>query len=259
MPTFSAPASAFACQLLAAAVVLSAPAPVDKTFDQPVRTQVVDLGPSPGVFPAQRMILTCFVYPTFTVKQIDAGRKGADLLAIVSAGRGGTPPCSGKPVKGEMEIKDWSGYFKGVKGTLVFFDGDDGYNGGVEFGVYDSRTGMMRFQDSAVDVGPPSVRQTRASWPPRNLRVSRDEHGTVLLNYVRVVPSGSDLNTEGASCWNNIKAKFGLTQRHPPACKGYENVSPRVESVVAYPVLVSLSSAPAVKVGNGPVQCWPQD
>ena len=156
-----------------------------------------------------------------------------------------------------MGIKDWSGYFKGVKGTLVFFDGDDGYNGGVEFGVYDSCTGLMRFQDSAVDVGPPSVRQTTAPWPPRNVRVSRDEHGTVLLNYVRVVPSGCDLNTEGASCWNSIKAKLGLTQLRPPACRGYEGITYRLESVVAYPVLVSLSSPPVVKVVSGPIQCWP--
>lgn len=42
----------------------------------------------------------------------------------------------------------WSGYFKGVRGNYIFFDGDDGYDGGVPFAIYDGTNAQKLFEDS---------------------------------------------------------------------------------------------------------------
>lgn len=50
-----------------------------------------------------------------------------------------------------IRYPEWVGYFKGAKGNLVFFDADDGINGGMPFVVYDSKTGKSVFKDSYYD------------------------------------------------------------------------------------------------------------
>jgi hypothetical protein len=192
------------------------------------------------------------------VKQVDSGQKGAELLAIVPLHAGAASKCSDKVAPDEMKIDDWSGYFKGAKGDFVFFDGDDGYNGGLPFGVYDSRTGRKIFEDSARS-GRNAVRRSDEPSPFKNLRVITDGHGMVLLRYVRVIPTDCDLQTERTTCWKTVKAKFGLTPSSAPTCSGYEHILIRMESVLAYPVHVSLSAPPIVKAVNGPIKCWPID
>jgi hypothetical protein len=45
------------------------------------------------------------------------------------------------PWKSVIDGSEWSGYFKGVRGNLVFFNAADGTNAGIPFVVNDSRTG----------------------------------------------------------------------------------------------------------------------
>lgn len=247
--------SALALLGLAAGSVIRARALGDSTFDLPLETQTVDLGPSPyRGSDAVRVLLTCFRYSTFVVKQIDAGAKGAERLAIVPLGRGPVPPCTDKIGKGEIEIRDW-GYFKGAKGTLVFFDADDGYLGGVPFGVFDARTGAQLFEDSAADDGP-SAEGPIGTARSRNLLVGRDGHGTIQLTYRRAVTVECDLRVGGPDCWNRIKSKLGLPQSRPPACEGYGTPSGLgFECDLAYPVVVTLSPRPNMRAVDGKITC----
>jgi hypothetical protein len=144
------------------------------TFDTPLKTKVVDFGLSSSNPPGGRSFrvkLSCWSYPTFMVKEYnDEGEKGARWLAIVPVGKGAVPACTRAHALGEKIIKwpEWSGYFDGVKGNLVFFRADDGTDGGLPFVVYDFNTGItdlrrfgLRFKNvgsesRGLDLRPPA-------------------------------------------------------------------------------------------------------
>src|SRR5215472_9635441 len=106
------------------------------SFDKPLATKTVDLGPSKYSSGARAQV-KCYYFPGFMVKEVDEGEKGAARLAIVPH-TGLIPKCTQAKSKSEMVVDpdEWSGYFKGVKNNYVFFDGDDGFNGGMGFAVY---------------------------------------------------------------------------------------------------------------------------
>ena len=99
------------------------------TFDKPASKKVVDLGPSRSNPPGRnandqtRAKVTCYYFSGFMVKEVDMGEKGAERLAIVPVRKNEMHTCSRLRDPGEREISsdDWSGYFMGVKGHLVFF------------------------------------------------------------------------------------------------------------------------------------------
>lgn len=247
------------------------------TFDKPLATKTVDLGPSksnpPGRLNPVHDVVRCYYFPAFMVKEVDLQEKGAERLAVVPAGKI-LPPCTRGRGQTERVVKDWSGYFKGVKGRLVFFNADDGWNGGMGFVVYDAKTMKRLFEDVAV--GDPEISDGAAR--------------VVTLKYMRVVDGECDVIKEPATCWPQLQKKFGLEALAAPDCKaGYENsaqelakgrceaqntgnaqcVAKEIElarrqsndasSVIAYPVEVVLSAKPVVKPLAGNARCWPAD
>ena len=230
-----------------------------QNFDTPVHKQVVDLGASPYYTPAQhvRVELSCFYYPNFLVKQLDSHQKGADSLSIVPLS--GTPnlPCSKTQTKSEIAI-DWDGYFKGVKGSSVFFDASDGTNGGLPFGVFDAKTGKKLFEDSAY---------TATMWTEKTARFPLDElavnplpDGAIELRYLRVVGTECDLRHETGECWENAKRTYHLPPDTPlPTCIHYDEITDRLASSLAYPIETVLSPQPVTKNIPGPLLCWPVD
>lgn len=229
-------------------------------LDPPLKKRIEYLGPSP-YYPGGtvRSKLTCYFYPAVMVKEYDEGQKGAEWLAIVPNNRRAAPKCIRSHVPGERVIEgsEWRGYFKGVKGNLVFFNDSDGIDGGLPFVVYDARAGQKIFQDSAYDSTMWS-RKVQDS-PFNQLRVNRTRGGQVSLKYLRVVEANCDLQTEKASCWEQVREKLELKTAEMPACSGYERILTRRESSVAYPVEVLLFPQPATKTIAGPVKCWPVD
>jgi len=234
------------------------------SFDVPLKKKVVDFGPSPYYGRTKlrfrpRVKLTCYFYATFMVKEFDEGQKGAEWQAIAPVNAQTKPSCTRSHAAGEKVIEDpeWSGYFSGVKGNLVFFDASDGTHGGMWFVVYDSRTGTQIFEDSSI-LGTLRERmvQTSSFYP---MRVIEGKNGQVFLRYLRVVEADCDLHSEGASCWEQVSKKLGLQNTELPVCTGYKNDSPRWESSVAYPVEVSLFPKPVIKTIPGPIKCWPVD
>lgn len=229
------------------------------SFDAALKKKVVYFGPSP-YYPGGnvRVKLSCYFYPTFMVKEFDEGQKGAEWLAIVPIEKR-MAECAQPHAPGERVIEkaEWSGYFKGAKGNLVFFDDADGTNRGLPFVVYDSRTGRKIFEDSAYDS---RIEDKNVGTSLFNrLQVSSAQGRPVSLRYLRVVEADCDLHREKASCWEQVKRKFELKTPQMPFCRGYEHIPSRWESAVAYPVEVFLFPQPTIKTIAGPVKCWPVD
>lgn len=247
------------------------------SFDKPHFQKTVDLGASRSS-PGARAKVTCYFFSNFLVKEVDMGEKGAERLAIVPAAKGRTRTCTRLREPGEKDINsdDWTGYFKGVKGNLVFFDADDGVNGGMGFAVYDSKTMKKIFDDVALgELTFPGTAGTQTA-----------------IAYTRVVDGGCVIiqPKEQNACWDKIRKQLGLENAPAPDCKvGYENSAQQLakgrcqaqnadnpqcvakeidlarrqtndaNSVMAYPVEVILSANPAIKPVAGNLRCWPAD
>lgn len=229
-------------------------------FDQPLKKQIKTLGPSP-YYPSGKTQkkLSCYFFPALLIKQYDEGEKGAEWLSFVPMQADHPKRCelSHDPAEHVVEPNEWSGYFWGVKGNLVFFTAADGTDGGMPFAIYDSNTGKKVFEDSAYwssmwTVKPPDS-------PFNNLRVFRGADGQVTLKYLRVTGTDCDLHSEGASCWAQLRAHLQLKQTNMPVCTGYKNISTRYSSSLAYPVETVLLPEPATKTTDGPLKCWPVD
>lgn len=238
-----------------------------RTFDPPLKKKVVDYGPSPYYEDVQnvRIRLTCFYFPGFVVKQYDEGQKGAEWLAILTLKAGTARSCMRSHQAGEKVIEPgggdgWSGYFKGVKNKLVFFDAADGVNGGLPFAVYDSDTGTKVFEDSAYEASMWNIRAGKET-PFDHLSAGEAEGGGSQLRYLRVVEADCDLHGEKDRCWQSVKEKPKLKGGPMPICSGYADISERRVSVIAYPVEVSLKIAPnqdpVVTNVAGAEKCWP--
>lgn len=248
----------FVCVLTLNLVVGSLCAQVDRTnldegFDKPLKKTVVDFGPSPFYRASQhvRNKLTCYYYPTFIVKQYDQGEKGAEWLSIVRSAQGACTRRHGEDEK-VYTSTEWSGYFRGVKGTIVFFDAPDGEDGGMPFAAFDVGTGRKLFEDSSLlDYYQKKLHLKNA------FHVTSEADRNPRLTYLRVVRAGCNLKAEQWDCWNKLRVEFGITQTDIPVCSRYEQDD--WESAIVYPVSVVLTDSPQIKAVDGPVFCWPTD
>ena len=263
--------------LLSILVFLSIAAPVARagSFDEPVLKKTIDLGPA-RYNPRTHGKVTCYFFRNFMVKELDMGEKGAERLAIVPAAKTKERTCSHLREPGEKVVNpdDWSGYFMGVKGNLVFFSADDGWNGGMGFAVFDSKTGTKLWDDVALG----------------SLDVAETADKIITLRYTRVVDGGCIMPKDPAACWQQISTKLGLGSAAAPDCKaGYEKSAQEMAkgrcqaqnnssdqcfakeitlarkqadeapSVVSYAVEVVLGPEPIVKPVGGSIGCWPSD
>lgn len=236
------------CMLLGATLLLSAAAAPAESFDTPLHERVVDLGRTPY----GRIKLTCDYYPAFMVKQLDLGEEGANWIAIVPVRPGHLPVCTRTHASTEKVIPghDWCGYFQGPKQDFVFLNACNAYNGGLDFAVYDARTGTRIFQDTAVD---------SISEGPH---FSRAPDGSIALLYSRIAVFACTLPREQEACWSKIENKLGLENAVVPACLAYEKQM--TGSVIAYPVEVALSLTPGLRTPQvravaGEIRCWPPE
>jgi hypothetical protein len=245
-----------------------------ETFDKPVRRQRVNL-PAAADPPGNRARVTCYFFPTFMVKEVDMGEVGAERLAILPVTPQNTGKCTRSRSKEELviPIKEWSGYFMGVKNGYVFFSADDRVNSAGPFAIFDSRTGKKLFEDSAK----------------ANINFATRPDQTVAMQYVRVITDGCFI-LKDATCWQRMAAKYGLDSAAAPDCKkGYEASAEEMAkgrcqgkkgplavcvekerplalqqvlespSVISYPVEVELSAMPTVKPAGASAGCWPAD
>jgi hypothetical protein len=221
------------------------------SFDTPTRKVTVDIAPSPQNYNTPGKLF-CHYYPHLLVKEYALDEQlGAELSILRTPGE--LPACKLSHERGERAI-DWNGFLKGVKDNLVFFDGDEGFDGDLAFVVYDSITGKKLFDDLAYNEGGSAGDFSRVQVIPTK--------AGYLLKYLRVGDADCDLHSDGRPCWDKIKAKLDLQSDDVPICMGYEHVAEmfgtdHVESRVSYPVEVTLSPAPLIRTVAGPVKCWP--
>lgn len=246
-----------------------------ETFDKPVRKQRVNLGKAANPL-SDRNSITCYYFPHFMVKEVDLGEVGAERLGIVRVTPQSTGKCTRARSKEEMvvPVKEWSGYFMGVKNSYVFFSGDDGWNDATPFAIFDSKTGKKLFEDSAkADI----------------TFLAKPDH-SIAMQYLRVVTDDC-LILKDTACWQRMAAKYGLAAATaPPDCKkGYEASAEEMTkgrctgkraslaacmekerplalkqaldspSVISYPVEVEMGATPVIKPAGAAVGCWPAD
>lgn len=224
------------------------------SFDAQLKEVTVDLGPSP-YYPDDhdmRSTLSCYYFPHLMIKEYDQHGVGAEWLSILRR-RGKLPECKLSHESDERVI-EWEGYFMGVKGNLVLFAGGEIQFGKLPFAVYDSTTTKKLFEDDADATSRPR---------PSRLRVISTPAGYVL-RYLRVVDADCNLHAEGKACWQRMKAKFDVKSDHMPVCTGYDTIAKLVgtddvESIIAYPVEVTLSPHPVIRTVAGPSKCWPHN
>jgi hypothetical protein len=178
-----------------------APAKTAGLFDPPLKTQKLVL---PANEVGAKPKLTCSIYAHFMVKQVDEGEVGATQLSIVPLAPGAKPVCQRKNVAGEKVVdpKDWSGYVKGVKGDYVFFDADDGVNGGLGFAIVAAATGKKLFEDSAVG----------------KLKSVTLTGNALTVRYARSYSGDCSVPHDGAGCWTKIATATSQTAAKQPDC-----------------------------------------
>ena len=225
-------------------------------FDTPIKEVTVALGRDPD-YPGGdvRSKLSCYYFPQLLVKELDVhGEIGSKWLSMLRS-RDGRPACKPSHEPGEKMVKwpSWGeGYFWGVKDNLVFFSCPETQQGDCEFAVYDSTTGTRLFEGDVALSGEPAE---------MHMKVFSTKAG-VVAKYLAAADAGCDLYAKGTECWKKVKAKFGLKSDHKPDCDGYPRAykffqTDRIESMIGYPVEVTLSPQPTVETVAGPIQCWP--
>jgi len=237
-----------ACSL---AVSAEAAAPL---FDKPTK-QVKQALPKDKDNPQAKPALTCVYFPHFMVKQIDLGEPGADQLSILPIAAGGAAPaCKRDNVAGEIVLKEWSGYFKGVKGDYIFWDADDGWNGGLGFDVT-TADGKKIMEDVA-------------KHDFRAVDLAGD--GTLTLRYTRVYGAPCSLREDAQGCWQKVKDQTGLADPAPDCKAAYEKEMKRTPkfaqdvikdpTAIDYDVVTTISGGTAkIAAAGKALGCRPEE
>ncbi|HVM93916.1 MAG TPA: hypothetical protein VMT67_13930 [Terriglobales bacterium] len=231
-------------------------------FD-PYKKQVVDYGVEKD-FPGNphHDQLTCFYYRGLVVKQLtNRWIKGSLFLSFLRFDK--APPACLKEHPPDEKIisnSEWVGYFRGmVKGDLVFFDSEDGQDGGMPFALYDSKTQKKIFEENAyyASMWNPKLRPRPSLFNDIRVRTAND--GNVVLTYLRVIRTECDIPNKEDKCWPPLVQKLGLKTAAVPSCIRWEENQTSGPSAVAYPVETSLFPTPVMETISGPVRCWPAD
>jgi hypothetical protein len=190
---------------------------------------------------------------------------GAAWTSFIRLPTSERPECTRSHVSGEKVFDDsnWSGYFFGVKEDFVFLTDADGFNGGIGFVVYDSRTGKKIFEDtdclSCMYLKKMDGTQPLAG-PFDRMRISKATGGAVTLKYMRVQQADCDLRADKASCGDHVSMQMDLKSAKGAVCLGYAQTPVgELPSIVAHPVFVSVESPALVKSIDGRVLCWGLD
>ena len=178
------------------------------------------------------------------VKEYDIGSKGGQWHGIVPVTNHETPVCNKNLAPGELAIADDSGgYLRGVKANLVFINGMDGYDGGID--IYCVRLGHRQniFHDCVHE---PWNDPTDPA-PFQYIRINHTSDGHLAMRYFRVLPLGCDLLRGRKSCWDAAQKKIPELQSVPmPVCEQYEDLVGTASnpSVIGYPVEIVSDQQP---------------
>jgi tetratricopeptide (TPR) repeat protein len=180
----------------------------EEPFDRPLSKKVIMLPANPAS-PQAKPALSCFYYPNFMVKEIDLGELGAWQLSIIPASRNyKETACRRQNIQSERVIDSdpdsgWSGYFRGVKGNYVFFDAEDGWEGGMPFAIYDGINGQKIFHDAI-----------QGDFQGLLFRPT-----SITMKYKRIYLSPCSMRADETGCWQKIQQETGLLNATAPDCR----------------------------------------
>jgi len=179
--------------------------------EAPLKTEQLALPARCSLCPPGKV--SCSHYPSFTVKEVDLGDRGAELLAIVPRRAKGPPPsCRAERSPDELSVsggaEPWEGYFEGARGRFVFFRSSDGSVGAHVFAVYDATDGHRIL--AAESVGPVKVEAKGAR---------------VGLAFVRRSLAPCSPLAGGERCWSRIKAELGVADPAPDCATAYREAN----------------------------------
>jgi hypothetical protein len=229
-------------------------------LDRPLKVTHVAL-PRDKDNPQAKPQLRCSYYADFMVKEIDLGEEGAAQLSVV---RGHDPRCVQKDAADEKIISpdDWTGYFRGAYGDYIFFDAEDGWNGGLGFAVFNIDAKKL-FDDVAKDWKTVSL----ATAPgPAGISPRR----ALMLRYVRVYSAKCSLAAaDPNSCWQKIQRDTGLHGAAPNCQADYAREQKRTPRSAEFndPTAIEYDAATTLAadgvriaaVAGVPPKCRPQD
>ena len=232
-------------------------------FDKPLSKNVVVLPPD-AEFPYGETTVNCYYYDKFMVKEVDRKEKGADKLSVMPIDSARMPSCN-RTDSDEIVVKEWSGYFAGVKNRYVFFASDDGYNGAMNYGVFDGQTGAQLFTFQ-VEMG-------RANPPfGKTVHSIAFSNNALTILYRRAYLGECSLYDGGARCWNSLKRKLDFSNGTPPpdclqAYKAEQKRTPKyastvmkVPTVIGYEVKLIYASGKVSMINQpGTLSCWLTD
>jgi len=229
----------------------------DASFDTPLKVVHVALPPDKDN-PDARPEVRCSYYARYMVKEIDLGEIGAYQLSIVPAAH--RPPACRKangPDEKIVSADDWTGYFKAAAGDYIFFDAEDGWNGGLGFAVF--TPGARKLFD---DVAKGGIAVIQAAGQYRDL----------AMRYRRVYGAKCSLGgAKAAACWKTIAQQTGIDAPMPDCRALYAQEQKRTPklaqqvltdpAVVEYDVVATLSPSGSriTAVAGHDIRCAPQE
>jgi hypothetical protein len=158
--------------------------------------------------PSARHEISCYIYPTYTIKQLNYGEVGAERLSILPTPDGKAVPCRQAKEADEYVLppETWSGYFDGVKAGYAFFTASDGANGGMGFIVLRLADKKKLFEDAYE----------------KSFESITVHDGVPVIRYRRVYAGNCSVVTDGASCADAIARETGVTKASLGICtSGY--------------------------------------
>lgn len=230
-------ACAIGAAMIGSAMAANAVA-ADASFDTPLKVVRVAL-PADKDNPDTTPEVRCSYYAHYMVKEIDLGEIGAYQLSIVPAAH--TPPACRKantPDEKIVSADDWTGYFKAARGNYIFFDAEDGWNGGLGFAVFTPDARKL-FEDVA--------KGTIAVVPPADT--------TLSMRYRRVYGAKCSLGgARAAACWRTIAQQIGVVAPMPDCRALYAKEQKRTpqlaQEVLSDPAVVEYDATTAVSLSG---------
>jgi hypothetical protein len=225
------------------------------SFDAPLRAIHVALPRDKDNRDAKPEV-RCTYFAHFMVKEIDLGEIGAYQLSILPVAQK-PPACRSKKAQGERIVSadDWTGYFKGAAGNYIFFDAEDGWNGGLGFAIFTPDAKKL-FDDVAKGT----------------ISVMQATDAELLLRYRRVYGAKCSLGDKNAiECWKTIEKQTGINSPMPDCKSLYareQKHTPQFAkevlndpAVVDYDAAATLSATGShvTAVSGRAISCAPQD
>jgi hypothetical protein len=183
-----------------------------------------------------KRVVTCYVYKSALVKQIDSDQFVGNLSMTVAPFDGEPPKCQDK-IANERVLND-AFTFLGKVGKFGVFNDPDPQDT-TTFRVINLDNGKSVFTDSMYDVKVASASSTGADFE---------------LRYQRGFKANCSMGVHPSVCWGQIRKATGLSESPVPSC----GASPGL-TVVGYPAITMMVDGRVTTLAlPGKVTCKPE-